>query len=119
VEAAIDGLEIGGDLRVLVRGLIGEAMRTAKMAADDRNSSAAAKALRDAIGALPGLIRLEKASAENVDAVSIPREVIDREIEAIYGRARTLASVEMCARCGCELRMAAVGAARETNKESR
>jgi transposase-like protein len=113
VDAAIDGLELGGDLRVLVRGLIGEAMKTAKMAADDRNSSAAAKALRDAIGALPGLIRLEKASAENVDAVSIPREIIDREIEAIYGRARTLASVELCPRCGCQLRMAAVGAAKD------
>jgi hypothetical protein len=113
VDAAIDGLELGGDLRVLARTLIGEAMKTAKMASEDKNASAAAKALRDAISALPGLIRLERASAENVDAVSIPREVIDREIEAIYGRARTLESVELCPRCGCELRMAAVGADRE------
>lgn len=124
VDAAIDGLELGGDLRVLARSLIGEAMKTAKMASEDKNASAAAKALRDAISALPGLIRLEKASAENVDAVSIPRALIDQELQAIYGRARTLASVELCPRCGCELRMAAVGAAgpvgavRDSNRDS-
>lgn len=112
--AALDGLELGGDLKVLVRSMISKALAVAKVAEEDRNTTAAAKALRDAIGALPGLIRLEKADAENVDAVSIPREMIDREIEAIYGRSRTLASVEMCPRCGCELRMAAVGAAKET-----
>lgn len=111
--AEIEGLELGGDLKVLVRGMISKALAVAKLAEEDRNTTAAAKALRDAIGALPGLIRLEKADAENVDAVSIPREKIEQEIEAIYGRARTLASVEMCPRCGCELRMAAVGAARE------
>lgn len=114
--AELEGLELGGDLKVLVRSMISKALAVAKLAEEDRNTTAAAKALRDAIGALPGLIRLEKADAENVDAVSIPREIIDREIEAIYGRARTLASVELCPRCGCELRMAAVGAAKETKR---
>lgn len=117
--AELEGLELGGDLKVLVRGMISKALAVAKLAEEDRNTTAAAKALRDAIGALPGLIRLEKADAENVDAVSIPREKIEQEIEAIYMRARTLASVEMCPRCGCELRMAAVGAARETNTGTR
>lgn len=112
--AVADGLDLGGDLKALVRSLIGKALAVAKVAEEDRNTTAAAKALRDAIGALPGLIRLEKADAENVDAVAIPREKIDAEIEAIYGRARTLASVEMCPRCGRELRMAAVGAERKT-----
>jgi hypothetical protein len=111
--AELEGLELGGDLKVLVRGMISKALAVAKLAEEDRNTTAAAKALRDAIGALPGLIRLEKADAENVDAVSIPREKIEQEIEAIYTRARTLASVELCPRCGCELRMSAVGAARE------
>jgi hypothetical protein len=114
--SALEGLELGGDLKTLVRGMISKALAVAKLAEEDRNTTAAAKALRDAIGALPGLIRLEKADAENVDAVSIPREKIESEIEAIYGRARTLASVEMCPRCGCELRMAAVGVARETKQ---
>jgi hypothetical protein len=111
--ADLEGLELGGDLKVLVRGMISKALAVAKLAEEDRNTTAAAKALRDAIGALPGLIRLEKADAENVDSVSIPRDKIEQEIEAIYGRARTLASVELCPRCGCELRMAAVGAAKE------
>lgn len=109
----LEGLELGGDLKVLVRGMISKALAVAKLAEEDRNTTAAAKALRDAIGALPGLIRLEKADAENVDAVSIPRDLIEQEIQAIYGRARALASVELCPRCGCELRMAAVGAVRE------
>ncbi|HEY3497241.1 MAG TPA: hypothetical protein VGK73_21235 [Polyangiaceae bacterium] len=112
----VDGLELGGDLKVLVRGMISKALAVAKLAEEDRNTTAAAKALRDAIGALPGLIRLEKADAENVDAVSIPRDLIEQEIQAIYGRARTLASVELCPRCGCELRMAAVGALKETKQ---
>lgn len=114
--AADAGLELGGDLKVLVRGMISKALAVAKLAEEDRNTTAAAKALRDAIGALPGLIRLEKADAENVDAVSIPRDLIEQEIQAIYGRARTLASVELCPRCGCELRMAAVGALKETKQ---
>lgn len=113
-DAAVDGLELGGDLKALVRGMIAKALAVANTAEQDGNTTAAAKALRDAIGALPGLIRLEKADAENVDAVSIPRAKIDSEIQAIYARTQTLASVEMCPRCGCELRMAAVGAARET-----
>lgn len=111
--AAVDGLALEGDLKALVRSMISKALAVAKVAEEDRNTTAAAKALRDAIGALPGLIRLEKADAESVDAVSIPREMIDREIEAIYARARTLASVELCPHCGRELRMAAVGADRE------
>jgi hypothetical protein len=114
LEPALEaGLELGGDLKVLVRSMISKALAVAKVAEEDRNTTAAAKALRDAIGALPGLIRLEKADAENVDAVSIPRDLIEQEIQAIYGRARTLASVELCPRCGCELRMAAVGALKE------
>lgn len=115
--ADVDGLALEGDLKGLVRGIINRALGVAKEAEKDGNTTAAAKALRDAVNALPGLIRLEKAEAENVDAVSIPREKIDPEIEAIYGRARTLASVELCPQCGRELRMAAVGAARE-EKES-
>jgi hypothetical protein len=111
--AAVDGLALEGDLKSLVRGIINRALGVAKEAEKDGNTTAAAKALRDAVNALPGLIRLEKADAENVDAVSIPRALIDSKIEAIYGRIRTLASVEMCPHCGRELRMAAVGAARE------
>jgi transposase-like protein len=116
--ALLDGMALEGDLKSLVRRLIAEALKTAKMATEDKNASAAAKALRDAIGALPGLIRLEKAEAENVDAVSIPRDKIDPLVEAIYGRARTLATVETCPHCGRELRMAAVGAARESETRS-
>lgn len=115
--AAVDGLALEGDLKSLVRSMISKALVVAKMAEEDRNSTAAAKALRDAIGALPGLIRLEKAEAENVDAVSIPREKIDGLIAEIYGRTRTLASVELCPHCGRELRMAAVGAAREEKNQ--
>lgn len=113
VLAGVDGLELGGDLKVLARSMISKSLGIAKLAEEDRNTTAAAKAMRDAMGALPGLIRLEKADAENVDAVSIPRALIEQEIQAIYGRARTLASVEMCPRCGCELRMAAVGALKD------
>jgi transposase-like protein len=98
--------------------MIADLNRLASEAKKDTNYTAAARASRDAANLFPLRDRLRKAvQAGSGDAVTIPREKIDAEIEAIYGRARTLASVEMCPRCGCELRMAAVGAARETNKE--
>lgn len=100
--------------------MIADLNRLASEAKKDTNYTAAARASRDAANLFPLRDRLRKAvQAGSGDAVTIPREKIDAEIEAIYGRARTLASVEMCPRCGCELRMAAVGAARETNKESK
>jgi transposase-like protein len=100
--------------------MIVDLRKLADVAKQDTNYTAAAKASRDAANLMNLRDRLRKAVQTGVgDAVTIPRDQVESRLEKIYARMRTLASVEMCPRCGCELRMAAVGAARETNKETR
>lgn len=101
-----------------VNRMIADLQQLAASAKADGNYTAAARASRDAAGLMPLKARLRLAVEQGSgDAVTIPREQIDREIEAIYGRARTLASVELCPHCGRELRMAAVGAARDEKEK--
>lgn len=92
--------------------MVADLRQLATTAKADGNSTAAGKAMRDAANLMNLRDRLRKAAQASAgDVVTIPRELIDGKIERIYRRMRTLASAEMCPRCGCELRMAAVGAA--------
>lgn len=101
-----------------VQAMIADCRAVAAEAKKDQNWTAASKSMRDAAGLMPLAGRLRLAiEAGSGDAVTIPREKIESEIEAIYGRTRTLATVELCPHCGCELRMAAVGASREKDEK--
>lgn len=98
-----------------VEAMITDLLALSSQAKEDRNYTAAQRAARDAADLMPLRDRLRKACEAGAgDTVAIPRAEIDKQIAAIYERARTLASVELCPHCGRELRMAAVGAAKET-----
>jgi hypothetical protein len=94
------------DTLARAKDLFEKSMAIAEQAQQDGNHQAAQRATRDAGQHAILIARLEKAKAENQDAVVIPREEIGRAMQGVRDRVRTLADVHLlCPGCGREMRI--------------
>jgi hypothetical protein len=88
------------------RQLQSKAFALAEAAERDGNHTAAARALRDAGAQALLIARLEKAAALTQDAITLPREEIERAVHNVKERLQTLANVPLtCPDCGREMRI--------------
>jgi methylase of polypeptide subunit release factors len=97
------------DTLTRARELFEKSMAIADEATEDGNHQAAQRATRDAGAHAILIARLEKAKTDTQDSVVIPREEVQRLVQSVRERVRTLADVPLlCPDCGRQMRIKAV-----------